>query len=182
MTNIKQIKDLYYNAKTGYVSADKLWKKAKELGINITKKQVSDFLNKQYSEQITKQLKRPKKYSTIVSPSVLNNFQINILIYDRYEFHHYKYILMVIDVYSRYLQAIPLTSRKFDVIMKKLVKLFEKIGYPKNINVDNEFNTNEFNKFVDDHNIKVYYSDPNEINKNAIVERCNRTIASMLQK
>src|SRR6185437_1006105 len=38
------------------------------------------------------------------------------------------------------------------------------------------------NKFAEEHNITLWFSDPDELNKNAIVERVNRTIAQLLNK
>ena len=53
---------------------------------------------------------------------------------------------------------------------------------PKIIACDNEFNTNEFKKLSERYGIRFKYSEPNDIQKNSIVERLNRTIALLLQK
>lgn len=75
-------------------------------------KMVKDFIRKQYTAQLNKPQMKPKEFSTIVSRGPRNNYQMDILVYDRYEFHKYKYILVVIDVYSRYAMAEAMTSRK----------------------------------------------------------------------
>ena len=85
-------------------------------------------------------------------------------------------ILVCIDVYSRYMQCRPLTNRNHNDEYKG------HMGMPKSINCDNEFNTKLFNEFAKNNNIKLYFSEPNDLNKNAIVERVNRTIAQLLQK
>jgi hypothetical protein len=177
-----ELKKLYYNASEGFISADKLLRKAILKGMNVNKKQIDEFLKKQYTYQVTKQQHKPKEFSSIISPSVLNNIQIDLMIYDRFEIHKYKYILMIVDVYSRYVTAIPLTTRKFPIIMSKIKETFNKWGIPKNINCDNEFNTHEFNEYAITNDITVFFSQPDEINKNAIVERVNRTIAGLLNK
>ena len=89
---------------------------------------------------------------------------------------------MCIDVNSRYLQARPMTSRTNETIITNLKDIFNEMGVPEVINCDNEFNTNKIDKLFEKLNIKVFFSQPDEINKNAIVERVNRTIANMLQR
>lgn len=131
---------------------------------------------------MNKQRRRPKTYRTIVSPEPRNNYQIDIIVYDRYEFHHYKYILCCIDVYSRFASARAMTKRDMPTIMKNVKDIFQEMGNPKNINADNEFNKTEFNKYCSDNKINTYFSQPDEINKNAIVERFNRTLAGLIQK
>jgi acid phosphatase class B len=178
----KIIKQFFYDPETGFTSAKDVYNKLIEAGYYVTQKQVKDFISKQETAQINKEYKKPTIYNTIISPAPRNNYQIDIIIYDRYEFNKYKYILMCIDVYSRYLQARPMTNRKMETIIEKLKDIFDKMGKPVNLNADNEFNTNKFNQLMKDQNISVHYSQPYEINKNAIVERANRTIAQRIQK
>jgi len=104
------------------------------------------------------------------------------MIYDRYAYKKYQYMLVVIDVYSRYLDIRALTTRRFPVIMEKLNDICEQMGYPKNVNCDNEFNTGEFKRWCKVHNVTAWFSDPEDIQKNSIVERVNRTIAQLLAK
>ena len=179
---MESLKELYYNPRTGFSSAVKLYEKAKAAGIKATLEQVKEFVGKQFTAQVNKQDIRPKTFNSIISTKPRNNYQIDLMIYDRFTYNKYKYMLVIIDVFSRYLQVVPLTTRKFPVIMQKLNDVCKKIGYPKNINCDNEFNTREFKVWVKEHNITVWFSEPDEINKNAIVERVNRTIAGLLQK
>ena len=59
--------DLYYNPKTGFTSRDKLHRRAKELDDNATLKIVKEFLDRQPTDQITKQTNRQKVFSSIRS-------------------------------------------------------------------------------------------------------------------
>lgn len=176
------LKEMYYNPSTGFNSLDKFYKKAKDKDPTIKRKQVEEFIEKQYTYQINKQQQKPKDFSTIIAEKVGDNFQMDIMIYDRYEIDRYKYILCVIDVHSRYTQCRPLTNRENDTIIENLEDIFDKMGVPKNINSDNEFNTKKINEFLDKLNITKYYSEVGELNKNAIIERFNRTLANLLQK
>ena len=75
-----------------------------------------------------------------------------------------------------------MTSRKMDVIIEAVKTVFENMGWPENLNCNNEFNVTEFNKLIKEHNVKCWFSEPGEINKNAIIERFNKTLAFMIQK
>jgi len=172
----------FYDPETGFLSATKLYKKLKPTHPNITLNQIKKYVDKQFTTQLNRPSKKPKAYSSIFSPMPKNNYQIDIMVYDRYEYNNYKYILCVIDVYSRYASARALTNRGMTTIMNNIKDIFNEMGTPNNINCDNEFNKKAFNTFTDSLDIKVYYSEPNEINKNAIVERFNLTLATMLQK
>lgn len=96
------LEKLYYNEYTGFQGIDKLYRKAKLLNPNIRKTDVKEFLERQSDYQLTKPIKKPK-YSTIVSPSVRNNFQMDIMyLPDPSTTDGYKYLLTCIDVYRRY--------------------------------------------------------------------------------
>jgi len=131
---MNKLKNIYYDPETGFVSADKLLRKAKEAGISTTLKDVQDFINKQFTAQVHRQQKRPKAYQSVVAPEYGNNYQMDLLIYDRFTYNKYKYMLVVIDVYSRFVAVRPLTTRKFPVIMRNLDAICDDMGYPKNIN------------------------------------------------
>ena len=174
------LKSLFYDPKTGYQSASKL--KHKLDNKDLTTIQVQNYLRDQYTNQVNKETRKPKIFNTVNAYFPRQNYQIDVMIYDRFMFNHYKYILVCIDVYSRYLQLIAMTNRRFPTIMENLEKMFEHMGKPQSINADNEFNTKQFNNYCEKNNITTFFSDPNEINKNAIVERVNRTVAQMIQK
>lgn len=182
MTELKKVKDLFYDTKQGLISFDKFYNKIKENDIKISRKQAEEFYKRQEINQVLKPAIKPKVYNSIVANYPKDIFQMDIIIYDRYELRHYKYILVVIDVYSRYMMAVPLTNRRMETIVEKVETIFKDMGTPRTIQCDNEFNTIEFNKFLKDSDIYVNYSDPNLKLKNQIVERVNRTIALQLQK
>jgi uncharacterized membrane protein YkoI len=173
---------IYYDPLTGFTSANKLLQKARDLGHKYSLKQVKQFLSQQQSHQLTKQVTRPKLYNTIIATAPRSNYQMDIIIYDRYEWNHYKYILCIIDVYSRYVQAAALTNRRMETVIGATEKIFKVMGVPASINCDNEFNTHAFSSLMGKNKITMWYSQPDEINKNAIVERFNRTLALLLQR
>jgi hypothetical protein len=121
-------------------------------------------------------------YNTIIASGYRADYQIDIIVYDRFEFHHYKYILCVIDVYSRYASCRAMTNRKNETILEELKSIFDEMGVPRAINSNNEFNKAMLNEYFDKNDITCYYSQVDEINKNSIVERFNRTLCGLINK
>ena len=177
-----KLRKLFYDPKIGFVSMDKLYKKVIENDINVSKKDVQEFYNSQPINQVMRPPRKTKIYNTIYAHYPGEIYQMDIIIYDRYMYHNYKYILVVVDIYSRFAQAVAMTNRRMETIIEAYKKISKVMKCPRIIECDNEFNKHEFNDLMNDNNIEMIYSDPNQTNKNAIVERLNGTIARMLQK
>lgn len=172
--------------RSGYLKLDKFYKYLQEKNIKITRKNVSEFLNKQKSIQITKTVNKPTMFNSIVASAPGVCYQMDIMIYNRKEFNGYGAIIGVIDVNSRYCICIPLKTRKkkdADSEVMKAIKLIMKVmGYPQHINTDMEFTNKEFLNLMEKNKVKVWFSHPDEIvGKNAIIERFWRTLAGKLR-
>ena len=61
------LRDLFYSKRAGS-SFDKLWRKVKKEGLDFTQKEVRDFLSRQESAQVTKEFKKPKKFTWLAHP------------------------------------------------------------------------------------------------------------------
>jgi len=179
---MNKLKELFYNPKEGYISLNKLRKKLKENNIDLPYKDVKEFYQKQSLNQVMKPIRKPKIFNSFFSSQAGQIFQMDIIVYDRYTYHNYKYMLVVIDIYSRYLQVRAMTNRRMETIIDNFEDILKDMGTPDILQCDNEFNKNEFIKVLEQYDIKTRFSDPNEINKNPIVERVNGTIAKQLQK
>lgn len=178
----KTLRNIYYDPQTGFISFEKFYKKIKEQNLDYTKQEVKDFYESQEVNQVMKPIRKQKKFSSYMALYPSNIYQMDIIVYDRYEYNKYKYILVVIDIYSRYLQARPMTNRKLETIIKNYISIIKTMKPPDNIQTDNEFNKADFIDILDKTNTKFRFSHPDEINKNPIVERVNGTIANYLQK
>lgn len=181
----------YYSPQTGYVSSWKLWHKlpAEAKGSHDLEN-FEQWYNTRKSVAVNR-IPPPKRreWSSVTAAGVLDRIQIDRMIYDRYKplvgpNKDYTSMMVMIDVYSRYMAITPMKTKDLKATVQVIdseIKQWGK-GYPRMINCDNEFNFPEFNNWALKHNIKVAFSQPYEINKNAIVERVNRTIAGMIQK
>ena len=126
-TNI--VIDQYYrNPKFGFQSAAKLFHKLRNDNQNITLKQVKDYLNKQEDYQIMQEKKKPTKYNSIVASDPLECVQLDLMVYDRFENKDgYRYIMNIIDVYSRFTGSRALKDKKGSTQLKAIKDILRKI-------------------------------------------------------
>ena len=179
------IKQYFYDVETGYSSPYRLYKKLIEDGYkDIRLDDVKQFYDNQEVNQQT--MRKPKRldiiYNSVIASEYGANYQIDIIVYDRFEYHKYKYILCVIDIYSRYACCRAMTTRSNEAILENIKSCFEIMGIPKLINADNKFNTHYLNRHYDENDITTNFSQADEINKQAIVERFNRTLCGLIHK
>lgn len=94
----------------------------------------------------------------------------------------YKYILAVIDTFSKYAWAYPLKQKNKKLVSQAFQLILNKGRVPKNLQTDcgTEFYNKEFKKLLDKYSINHYstYS----IKKASIAERFIRTLKSKLYK
>lgn len=180
---MNQMKALFYNPKLGLNSINKFKAKLQHEGVKFTPKQLSEFYSKQHVNQVLKRITKPKQFSSIWAESPYQFVQMDLIVYNRYKYHNYQYIFVLVDTYSRYAYARALTNRNIETLFEAFSSIIKEMGSnPENVQCDNEFNTHLFNTYFQEHNITARFSHPDEMHKNAIVERLNATIAQMLQK
>ena len=93
----------------------------------------------------------------------------------------FKYIFTNIDVFSNYAWSFPIKSKTIKEIKPCFEKIFKE-RKPKFIWSDKEssFFSIEMLKFLEDHNIKIYYTNSNL--KAVIIERFNRFLRELMMK
>ena len=94
----------------------------------------------------------------------------------------YKYILMIIDVFSKYGWAIPLKTKKGPEVAKAFTDLWKIQKPPKMLWTDKgtEFLNKYMTASLTEHNVHLYWTENEE--KSCIVERWNRTIKRTMWK
>eukprot|EP01080_Neovahlkampfia_damariscottae_P006309 gene6309-gene9770 len=116
---------------------------------------------------------------------------MDVMVYNRFKIHGYQYILNCIDTNSRYVASRALTNMKLKestrggktvTLLDAVKSIMEELGYPKELRCDNQFISIEFVQLMKEHNVKVVYSEVDDLIKNSLVESFNRTLAVMLQK
>ena len=174
---------IYYNANSGFLSAEKLYKKANAIDSDITHSQVNTFIKNQPTAQLTKDKNTKQKFNNIIAPSIRNNYQMDIMYLPNPKLNRgYKYLVTCIDVFSRFIMARPMKTKTSEETLANVESIMNENGFCKNLNVDMglEFNNSEFNDFCNANNIEVWFSNPEQDNKNAIVERFHRTFRKLI--
>ena len=89
----------------------------------------------------------------------------------------FKFILVCIDIFSRFLYAIPLKDKETRTIINSMEKIF-KLAKPEIINCDNgsEFISRSFKKLAENNNIKINYVEVGDHHKLSIIDRVVRTL------
>ena len=180
------IKKYYYNPKTGFTSAANLYKVIKEKHQGITLRSIKDFINRQQTHQIHTNKKIPlTEYNQIVVNGV-GTWQIDLLDLSNYRSSNegYRYIFMMIDVYSRFYFVEPLkakTASECLLAFKKIEYAIESDGYKVGVlEMDKGVEFNGIVKTMKPD--RVFFKKPNTHTLTSIVERRNRTLRERLER
>ena len=94
----------------------------------------------------------------------------------------YKYLLMVIDIFSKYGWIVPLKDKKGESVTEAFKSIFNKGRKPQYLWVDKgkEFYNKHLKDLLDKNGIQMYSTENEE--KSSVVERWNRTIKSNMWK
>jgi len=84
-------------------------------------------------------IKEKTDLTPVVANGPLQHIQIDLVDLLSFAEHNdgYSYILTMIDVFSRYVWAIPLKDKEGGTIHKELVKIFDDFGPPNILQADN---------------------------------------------
>jgi hypothetical protein len=76
-----------------------------------------------------------------------------------------------------------MTNLRAPTLLENIQSIFEEMGSPNNLNFDQEFSTPKILlDYFEEKEVTLYASEKDELHKNAIVERFNRTLAGLLQR
>ena len=108
--DLTEIKELFKNPEYALLSKEKLKKKLGDENKAVKNKEFEEYFDNLEINQLTK-IQKKKTFNSVIAYYPSDCYQIDIIVYSKYEIHKYKYILVIIDVYSRYVQVKPFTSR-----------------------------------------------------------------------
>jgi len=152
-----------------------IWVKHK-LGLGITD---NIQLAKELHRPITRKFKRRRVYASNINKI----WSADLMDKSNLSTHNkgYKYLLNVIDLFSKYAYSIPLKSKPQHEVAAAFTKLFLK-NKPDKLWTDqgSEFINKSFKKFLNEHNIEIYHVH-NE-GKACVIERFNRTLGNIIQQ
>lgn len=179
---------IYYNPKGGFGGLNDLFKKVKAINPNIKLGDVKDYLSRQENKQILK--KRPvKEFYPILSYYPFTRCQIDILDLNSYIPRNnggYRYLFLLIDIYSRYVYGFPLKTKTETEILngfKEILNNIEETGFRINrLDSDNEssFKSINFKNLCKSHSITQNFNNPDDHKALAFVDRLSRTIRELI--
>lgn len=165
------------NQPGSYSGVDAINRNLREKGIKINKNEIIDWLRNQEEYTLHKPIRNKFKRNQTIVFGVDDTWQADLVDVQKYskENNGYKFLLSVIDVFSKYAWVVPLLNKTNPKIIDGFNKIFQE-RKPIRIHTDQgrEFVGNETQKFFKKHNVQFYiiYSEK----KAAVVERFNRTL------
>lgn len=174
-------KILYYYEAYGYPSTDKLYKIMKAEGSSVKKSEIKEFLSKQEEKQILNQQTFKKAdQGHIVAFGVNDEWQMDTFFLPRYwkENHGYKYILAVVDIFSRKGYCVAMKNKDSVDVIDAFLKIIKKAGdVPNVISTDNDtaYTGEDFQRVCKKFNIIHQTNIKNDHNALGIIDRFART-------
>lgn len=180
------LRSIYYDPKHpgAFSSAYNLYRYAKEIDKSITLSEVKTWLKGELTYTLHKQARKNFARNPIIVSRIDEQWEADIV--DMQEFRYknrgYKYILTIIDCFSKYAFAVPLKNKSGKTVAEALEKIF-KYRYPQSLRTDRgkEFLNSSVQNLLKDLQIN-YFSTKNSDIKCAIIERWNRTIKGKMYK
>ena len=154
--------------------------KKQQLGLSVNPNQI-----------LSNELHKPRKINferrKVISNHIDNIWGIDLIIMIKYskQNKNYKYILTVIDFFSKYSWCYPLKTKKSEEIINSFNDIFKKSKRkPKFIQSDqgSEFTNNQTQTFFSKNNSIKWYHTFNRDIKCSICERYNKTILNRIYK
>lgn len=185
LTKDQIISNIYYNNETGFGSIQETFKKAKAENPEITITDVREFMRKQPNKQI----KGYRGTNSFTAPFARFEYQIDIMymtplaskpkpeVKVDVKKGEPKQALVVIDIFSKYADVIPMEHNDSKEVLVALKQAFKKMGFPMSIYSDNDgaFQS-AVKKFFDDEGIEHIITQTHA----NVAERFIRTIKGMI--
>ena len=178
---ISSIIKMIYSPKLGYPSI-KLIHKMTGIAVPLIKKVLSGIKSYSLHKKASK-----VKYRRVKAFAVDEIWSCDIVDMREYwnelDGINYRYILNIIDVFSKYVWSFPLSFKTMQEVYDSFVYLEEQDLIPKKIWCDKgkEFYNRLISEYLDRHDITMYSTQSGD-KKACIIERYNRTQKEMLQK
>jgi len=179
---------IFYNPKDpgSFSSAEALFNRAKEEGIKTNRAQVEEFLADQDAYTLHRKLRKKFQRNPIVVGAIDKQWQADLADMSSIAKDNdgYKFLLTVIDCFSKYAWAIPIKTKSASSLLQAFKNLFEKSHPRKPNRLQTDKGTEFLNKSVQalfkENAIHHFTSESDQ--KAAMVERFNRTLKSRMWK
>ena len=185
----QKLPDIYYDPGTGFQSAECLYQKAKDDGLDVSRRIVREWLKTQNTYTRHKPIVRKHKFQRTFVKDLADQIQMDLVDMGKYKNQNkgYYWILTAVEILSRYAFTIPVyrkdTKNMTKAVSDLLEEFKERFGkYP---------NVAQFDEGKESYNVgvrdlltknNIEYFSTNSERKAAIVERFNRTLKTSMWK
>ena len=181
----QELSDLYYNT---FFGRDKLYELAKKNGIQVSWRQVAQFLKEQKVHQLySRKFKRREVKATVLSEP-FKQIGLDLVDMSNLEIRGFKWLLVAVDLFSKKVWARALKDKKAG-LNADVVKAFKSIldemkQTPTTVRSDrgSEFISKAFQDLLKQNNIKQILSQPGKPWSNGQVEKMNQTLKRIIKK
>jgi hypothetical protein len=150
-----------------------------------TKKEVREWLQSQEMYTLHKPTRRRFPRRQVVVYGIDHQWQAGLVDLGKFASHNkgFKYLLICIDVLSRYAWVVPLKDKTGKTLKDAFQVIFKSGRRPIRLQTDKgtEFTNRVFQKFLKEHDVH-FFTTYNEETKASIVERFNRTLKTKMWK
>ena len=182
------LESIYYNPKDpgSFASVEALLNRAKELGVKTNRGQVKEWLADQDAYTLHRQYRKHYQRNPIVVGAIDKQWQADLADLTSLAKHNdgYKFLLTVIDCFSKFAWAIPLKTKSAPSLLEAFKVLLSKSHprKPNRLQTDKgkEFLNKPVQELLKENAIHHFASDSDQ--KAAMVERFNRTLKSRMYK
>jgi transposase InsO family protein len=172
------LNNLYYDPKMGYSGLKELSRKSK-----LPQTKVKEFLEQQNTYTLHKPIKKKFETRKVYVHGIDNQWQADLVEMQEFskENEGLKYLLTIIDCFSKYAWAIPIKDKTADQTIEAFNNIFKQ-RKPLKLQTDKgkEFINKKFQELLKRNNI--HWFSTNSDLKASIVERFNRTLKTKMWK
>ena len=183
----KYLHSVYYNPShpASYSGVDKLYRIIKSEGqFPITRKAIKAWLQKQETYTLHRQVRRNHPRSRVIVSGVGKQADADLMDMTQLSTYNdgYKYVLLLIDVFSRYVWTVPIKSKTGPSTVMALKSIFKEGGKTNKLRTDkgSEFTNREVQKFLKSQDV-YHFVTQNEPKAN-FAERAIKTIKMKLYR
>lgn len=183
------LKDIYHdvNNPAGLGGVRQLYKEARKRKKNITLRDVKDFLQQSRTYTLHKPTRKrfPRRKILAPKPRVIMTCDLGDFSALQKFNRGFKYILFCLDVFSRYLQVAPLTSKSGQSTLSALQSILETEESKGTSRLFTDLGTEFYNRRVKDYLSSkrvLLYSNYSRETKASLAERVIRTIKTKIYK
>ena len=179
------LSSVYYNSKRpgGFVGVDRLYNDVKKEGkFDISRAKIKEWLMKQDAYTFHKPIHRHFRRNRVTVGGIDQQWQMDLAdMQSMQQFNDgYRYLLVCIDVFSKYARVVPLKNKTGPTLVKAFKTILASGRKPEKIMTDQgtEFLNRHFKALMKEEDIELYNT-YNET-KASIVERLIRTVKTKM--